>query len=278
MSRCSVLLDSEDDVAGFRAAVRSLMAQEVAPDRVDWRIANAAIADLFTSDPLPVGTSPFNTTTPSSLRLPAFFVDLCGRAALHGDPYRHGLLYRLAWRLVREPHLRHDPLDADRVQAEQLARAVRRDMHKMTAFVRFRPVALHPNTGAAQERLHVAWFEPLHHIVEATAPFFARRFTHMPWAILTPRRSVRWNGGELSFGPGARRADAPPADAGEALWLTYYESIFNPSRLKLAMMQKEMPRHYWKNLPEAVLIHPLAKQSAQRSGRMMEQMQGEEPG
>ena len=74
----------------------------------------------------------------------------------------------------------------------------------------------------------------------------------------------------MAFGPGARRADAPVADANERLWLTYYENIFNPARLKLKMMQKEMPRHYWKNLPEATLIHSLTVNAAERSGRMME--------
>ena len=44
----------------------------------------------------------------------------------------------------------------------------------------------------------------------------------MRWAILTPERSVRWDGEQLVFGPGARRDQAPPADAGEELWLTYY--------------------------------------------------------
>jgi DNA polymerase len=37
------------------------------------------------------------------------------------------------------------------------------------------------------------------------------------------------------------------------------------------MMQKEMPRRYWKNLPEAVLIQPLTALAAERSGRMIEQ-------
>ena len=82
---------------------------------------------------------------------------------------------------------------------------------------------------------------------------------------------MRWDGESLAFGPGARREDAPPADAAEQLWLTYYASIFNPARLKIAMMEKEMPRRYWKNLPEAVLIHPLSAASAERSGRMIEQ-------
>jgi hypothetical protein len=33
------------------------------------------------------------------------------------------------------------------------------------------------------------------------------------------------------------------------------------------MMQKEMPRKYWRNLPEAQLIAPLAAQAQERSGR-----------
>ena len=193
--------------------------------------------------------------------------------ALHDDPQRFALLYRLLWRLVHEPGLRHDPLDADLIQARHMHKAVRRDMHKTKAFVRFRTL----DDGGTQP-LHVAWFEPSHHTVEAVAPFFARRFTAMRWAILTPRRCVRWTppdadnpDGALHFSPGAQRGDAPAADAGESLWLTYYASIFNPARLKLAMMQKEMPRKYWRNLPEAELIAPLTAQAAERSGRMVEQ-------
>ena len=260
-----VTLVGETDVAGFRDRARELLALGIAPARVNWQVATRAEIDLF-------GAVTEDTVAPEAapavrVNVPAFFVALCERAALHADPNRFGLLYRLLWRLVHEPALRGDPLDADRMQAELMARAVRRDMHKMTAFVRFRPLV----TDADAEGQHVAWFEPDHHIVEATAPFFARRFAQMRWAILTPERCVRWDGHVLAFGPGANREDAPPADAAEQLWLTYYASIFNPARLKLAMMQKEMPRKYWKNLPEAVLIQPLTARSAQRSGQMIEQ-------
>nr|WP_315246250.1 UdgX family uracil-DNA binding protein [uncultured Albidiferax sp.] len=269
----TVQLASEDDVPGFRAAARRLLAQAVEPGRISWHVASAAEGDLF-AQAAAEGDAPAASDTPGAvLKLPAFFVTLCNRTALHADPARFGLLYRLAWRLLREPGLRHDLLDPDRMQAEQMARVVRRDMHKMTAFVRFRPLAAPTDDGWGVT--HVAWFEPGHHIVEATAPFFARRFAQMPWAILTPERSARWNGQQLAFGPGAQKSDAPPADANERLWLTYYENIFNPARLKLAMMHKEMPRRYWKNLPEAVLIQPLTALSAQRSGQMLEQAASE---
>ena len=266
----TVWLASETDVAGFRAAARRLIAHDIEPQHVGWQISGAAEGDLFASRPEPITTPPDGPPREHApLRLPAAIVALCERAALHSDPERHALLYRWLWRLAHEPGLRDDPLDADRMQVELLARAVRRDMHKMTAFVRFRPLLV-PSTHADAVS-HIAWFEPQHHIVEATAPFFARRFAQMPWAILTPECSARWDGQQLAFGPGARREDAPPADADERLWLTYYESIFNPARLKLAMMQKEMPRRYWKNLPEAALITTLTAQSAERSARMIEQ-------
>ena len=128
-----------------------------------------------------------------------------------------------------------------------------------------------PHHGTRPGMLHVAWFEPVHHVVEAVAPFFARRFANLRWVLLTPERSVRWDGARLDFGPGARRDEAPAADAGERLWLTYYEHIFNPARLKLAAMRREMPRRYWRNLPEAVLISPLAAAAGERSARMVAQ-------
>jgi DNA polymerase len=250
----TVRLAAPDDLASFKAAVRRLVAQQLPPEAVQWQLADAG--DLFDDGPHAPDAAPA-----APFRLPADMVTLLENAALHRDPGRFALLYRLVWRLLAEPGLREDPLDADRLLAERMARAVRRDMHKMTAFVRFRP--LHGGR-------HVAWFEPEHHTLCATAPFFARRFAQMHWAILTPERSAQWDGQALAFGPGARREDAPGPDAGEQLWLTYYAHIFNPARLKPAMMQKEMPRRYWKNLPEAQLISPLMHAAAQRSGRMVE--------
>ena len=274
-----ITLESETDLAGFRRAARRLMADGVAPDRVSWQIGGTATnADLFES-PVNGAADAIDATqsvkgddhsaTPreAPLSVPRSFGKLVDSVGLHVDRSRFVLLYRLLWRLQHEPALRGDPLDAQWIQADRMAHAVRRDQHKMTAFVRFRRI----DREAGQAPLHVAWYEPDHHIVEATAPFFARRFAQMHWSILTPRRSVSWDGSVLRFADGAARDDAPDADAGEALWLTYYQNIFNPSRLKLAMMRKEMPVRYWKNLPEAVLIDPLTAAAHQRSSAMIAQ-------
>ncbi len=202
-------------------------------------------------------------TDHTPIRMPKSFVDTAQAVMLHSDPTRYLRLHRMVQRIHAQRDVWADTLDAECLHLHQLHRQVRRDMHKMKAFVRFTKVQ--DNDG---ERF-VAWFEPQHRIVQATAPFFARRFTAMRWAILTPQASVQWNGHHLQFGPAASKADAPPPDAGEALWLTYYQSIFNPARVKVAMMKQEMPVRYWRNLPEAQLIAPLLAQATTRSGVMV---------
>ena len=261
-------LSSEIDLSGFREEARSLLAHQVPPDDVEWETLPARGVDLFADAVQPSELRPRGIPKAATAIVPASFLRLCELVVLHSEAQRFALLYRLLWRLVHEPGLRNDPIDADMLHAQQMAQSVRRDMHKMKAFVRFRPV---PDADHPGEMLHVAWFEPAHHILEAVAPWFAKRFANMRWAILTPERSVQWDGQALHFGPGGRREDAPHPDAGEQLWLTYYQSIFNPARLKLQAMQKEMPRKYWNNLPEAQLIAPLAAQAMQRSGTMIEQ-------
>jgi len=253
-----VTLQGPADLEGFRRAARSLLAQQMLPEHVRWHSNGSGVQDLLAATGKAFDDAP-------AISVPPEFLSLCESAILHSDPNRFSLLYRILWRLVHEPGLRHDALDADMVKAQLLAQAVRRDMHKMKAFVRFRTVQddtfkTRPQSGP----LHVAWFEPEHHIVQAVAPFFARRFTQMRWAILTPECSLDWNGGQLRFGPGASKNDAPSPDAGEQRWLTYYQHIFKPPRLKLRMMQKEMPRKYRRNLPETELIHTLVARAQRR--------------
>ena len=259
-----VALAGETDLAGFRREARTLLARAVPPAQVQWSTDNDE-EDLFAGEPAAQSLAPAPDV---AINVPAAFVQLCESVVLHRDPQRFALLYRLLWRLVHEPALRHDPLDADMLRARAMAHAVQRDIHKMHAFVRFRPV---PDDDPAREPRHVAWYEPEHRIVEANAAWFRRRFANMRWAILTPECCVEWDGKQLQLRPGGSRADAPAADAGEALWLTYYRSIFNPARIKLAMMQKEMPRKYWRNLPEARLIAPLAAAAQARSAAMIAQ-------
>jgi DNA polymerase len=146
----------------------------------------------------------------------------------------------------------------------RLAKEVGRDLHKMRAFLRFRELA-----GEDGPRF-VAWFEPEHHIVRANAGFFVDRFASMDWSILTPDLSLHWDGRTLREGPGATRDDAPAGDPIEAVWKTYYASIFNPARMKVGAMLKEMPRKYWKNMPETALVPGLIASAQARESGMIE--------
>ncbi|MEM6640210.1 MAG: UdgX family uracil-DNA binding protein [Pseudomonadota bacterium] len=179
--------------------------------------------------------------------------------------YRHddrwSLLYQLFWRLHRgEAHVLDLAADPDVARLHRYAKAVRRDRHKMRAFVRFREV----NDGHDEPR-YVAWFEPDHLILRLSAPFFKRRFTAMRWSILTPDGSAHWEGdGEVWFSPGVDKSSAPTADTFEDAWRVYYRSIFNPARLKVNAMRAEMPQKYWKNLPEAHEIGSLIRDADRR--------------
>jgi DNA polymerase len=101
------------------------------------------------------------------------------------------------------------------------------------------------------------------------APFFARRFADMPWSILTPDLCAHWDGAAISFSPAVSKSEAPTWDRLEETWRRYYATIFNPARLKVKAMQTEMPRKYWRNLPEASLIKPLIAGAARATDAMI---------
>jgi len=216
-------LASETDLAGFRAEVRALLAHQVPPEEVLWKTAQAQNSDLFSDPASLTETRGPGMPKAASAIVPASFMRLCEVVVLHSEPQRFALLYRLLWRLVHEPGLRNNPVDADMLHAHQMGQAVRRDLHKMKAFVRFRP--LH---DGQPEPLQMAWFEPAHHIVEAAAPWFAARSPQVRWAIVTPERSVECDGRQFHFAPGLPRAQAPAPDAPDSVWLACYQRVFAP--------------------------------------------------
>lgn len=91
----------------------------------------------------------------------------------------------------------------------------------------------------------------------------------MRWSIVTPEISAHWDGTALDIGPGGSRPDGKGDDPFADLWLRYYASIFNPARLKIAAMTKEMPKKYWRNLPEAALIPELIAGAQERERKMV---------
>ncbi len=253
-----ITLDGEIDFDGWRKAARALALNQVPPSEVIWTVRGSEpelLADILDL------SAPENAS--GTFNVPAKFVDLAQTAILHRDRERFALVYRLLWRLRSDHDLLEVATDPDVAKVTAMAKAVRRDEHKMHAFVRFREV------GRERESHYVAWFEPEHHIVELAAPFFASRFADMPWSILTPDLCAHWDGHWVSFTPGVAKAEAPAEDRLEETWRRYYASIFNPARLKVKAMQAEMPKKYWRNLPEASMIKPLIAGAERTAGEMI---------
>ena len=257
----------------WREQTRQLLMRGIAPQNIAWQhttqheLLFSENADNFTSQPIKIAQP----------KIPREFIQLIEEVACYRDNKRWALLYSLAWRLVFEnKHLLECKLDPEVNQALSMRKAVNRDKHKMKAFVRFKQVApgeLEPpsSTGAdtnTRTQCFVAWFEPSHLIVAATSAFFVKRFHNMPWSILTPDTCAHWNLETLQFSPGIPRPKTQQ-DELEELWKTYYANIFNPARLKLKAMQSEMPKKYWRNLPEAPLIAELTRNAGGTSQAML---------
>jgi len=216
-----VKLAGQTDLAGFRSEARQLLAHQVPPEDVQWQLQPPA--DPFEDPQLPQASRPRNVARAATAIVPASFTRLCEFVVQHRDPERFSLLYRLLWRLVHEPGLRNDPVDADMLQAQHMAHAVRRDIHKMKANLRMRSLR-----DAQGQELHLGCYEPAHHVVEAVAPWFAKRVPAGRWAIFTPDRSVRCEGGRLLYGPGVPPSELPAHDATDADWLACHERVFAP--------------------------------------------------
>lgn len=91
----------------------------------------------------------------------------------------------------------------------------------------------------------------------------------MDWIIVTPEITTRFEAGTLIH-EAIESARLDLSDETEELWRTYYANIFNPARLKIKAMQSEMPKKYWKNLPEADLIPGLIAQAETRVRQMQQ--------
>ncbi|MEI9931173.1 MAG: DUF4130 domain-containing protein [Rhizomicrobium sp.] len=106
---------------------------------------------------------------PIDLTVPRAFAELMDNAICHRGEDRFALLYDVLWRLKHgEPALLDRATDPAIAKLSLYAKAVRRDIHKMHAFVRFHKQEI------AQGELYLAWFEPEHFILKAATPFLCQ--------------------------------------------------------------------------------------------------------
>ncbi|MFW8591419.1 TIGR03915 family putative DNA repair protein [Glaciecola sp. 2405UD65-10] len=245
----------------WRTAARECLAAGLAPENIVWQTGESLQDDLFGHQPAVLQTKQEllqQHKIPSSA-LAIFEVALC-----HSDTTRFSLCYRILWRLIFENrNLFKLKTDADVLRINALVKAVKRDTYKMSAYLRFREVS---HEG---EEYFIAWYEPEHYSLERKLGFFQDRFKNMRWSILTPYRAAHWDKSKLVLENNPDPSIYPNTDRIEKYWLTYYANIFNPARVKKNAMLSSMPKKYWKNMPETVLIEDMLKNSEARARQMI---------
>lgn len=255
------VLCCDDDFECWRAQARELLAQNVPPHAVVWE--DQSIPQLFAAEPSAVYAGPLQAP-----RVPAALLAQLRSAARYRTTGRWNLLYRILWRVIkgeRQAMLAGDP---DGSELQRRIKAASREAHHLHAFLRF-----HPLPGDV-DLDYVAWHEPAHDILASASMHFAERLGRQRWLIATPRDAVWYDGQQLDY-----RQPCPPewrvrAEAvrgrDDALWETYYASIFNPARLNRKVMQGHMPLRFWKGLTEGKLIPVLlskARAGSQKDGQ-----------
>lgn len=234
----------------WRERAREYLLQGITPQHLSWGGESLLFSTDLASVRRPLQQAP---------KVPKEFFELAETVAAARDEDRWSLLYRLLYRLQHEDkNLLQISVDPDVMKAARLSHSVRRDIHKMHAFVRFKHISVEG------QDVYVAWHKPEHYSVRLGTPFFVRRFGDRRWSIFTPDESAHWDLKKLSFGPGIEQHEFAVRDDWDEVWKTYYKSIFNPARIKIKMMKSEMSPKYWASMPETALIPELVREAPRR--------------
>ena len=210
-----VPLSNQVDVAGFHSEATRLLAQQVPPHTVEWSAAPALAVE---EEPLDAARAAIRNRAARAI-IPQSFVRMSELVVLHRDPQRFNLLYRTLWRLVYEPELKNDFGDQDLARLRQMAQAVRRNLQKMKTKLVFRPLHIRG------ELVPVAWYEPTHYISESVGAWLANREPGTSWILLTPDRSMRWDGEHLLSAPAVAPGQEPMAERSDEDWAAVLEAM-----------------------------------------------------
>lgn len=197
----SVILPNQTGYSDWRNAALRLLQNDVSPPNVVWQGPNASASLLSTMQ----STWKDLPEKSKAISVPRTFPDLAEKVLCHTDPERFAKLYRILFRLQSEPRFLQDTTTDDIIWLHECDRAIRRDCHKMHAFIRFKKVG----EGRFKRERFAAWFEPTHYITKLATPFFTRRFPNMDWVIITPYCSAIWDGQNLIFGKAERKLMCP---------------------------------------------------------------------
>ena len=127
----------EPDFIRWREQARQLLQDGIAPEQIELVSEEHDTAMTLGLAPAPDASPALAVAKPS---VPKVFLELAEIVACHNDPARWQLLYRVLWRLQRDRTLLGKELDDDVARMRRMDHQVRRDLHKMHAFLRFRRV------------------------------------------------------------------------------------------------------------------------------------------
>jgi len=210
-----VPLSHQVDIAGFHSEATRLLARQVPPQEVHWSAAPSQSVD---EEPLDATRAAIRNRAARAI-IPQSFIRMSELVVLHRDADRFDLLYRSLWRLVYEPELKNDFGDVDLSRLRQMAQAVRRDVQKMKSKLAFRPLVLKGET------LPVAWYEPAHFVSEIVGTWLANTEPGKRWILLTPDRSMRWDGEHLLSAPAVAPMQPPRAFTSDEDWAHVLDAL-----------------------------------------------------
>lgn len=247
------------DLATWKVTCKALLAAEIPPDQIVW--LDEAQGALFPAEAVPIPAAP----PEGALRVPARLLAITEWVLRHRLIERCDVLYRLTFRITRgERGLLSSLTDPDVERATELERAVRKDAHRMQAFVRFKETEVAPGVSR-----FMSWYAPDHEILTLVAPIFASRFRDRSWSVLTPTRSAHYDAGQLRYGPGATPPQQEADDPLEELFRTYYAAVFDPARLNPVAMRRDLPGRRLRALPEARIVPELIRGAERRKSSMI---------
>lgn len=260
----TIMINTLPGFEEWRDNARLSLQESLRPEHILWQNDRDLEQSLF-SIPTPtfIGAR-------KDFSVPKEFIDAARLAVCYQSSDRFSLLYRVLWRLIYEnKNLLHYKTDDDILKLNSYIKAVRRDAYKIKAFLRFRDISKPDSNNHVIKEHYVAWYEPEHYSLELSLLFFQTRFKNMVWSILTPYVGAHWNGETLTLSQNPDPSFVPKSDEIEKYWLKYYSSTFNPARPKKAAMLNQMPKKYWKNMPETILIPDLLRNSEARARKMI---------
>lgn len=184
--------------------------------------------------------------------LPSFY-----RVVLSEDEVSIDAAFYILQRLFRaERTLLENYGNEQVIRFHQTLTKVRRESHRMKAFIRFRK---------SSNGLFYCLIEPDFNVLPLIIDFFRKRYAEQPWLIYDVKRDygVLYNlvtVEEVSLLPEEADALSPGGDTPveideqeqhyQILWKQYFKSTNIEARRNMKLHLRHVPKRYWKYLPE----------------------------